>query len=226
MTQAEIAPAQETTTALAVRGQLEEARERLAKAEKKWDGGGVGATPGIAGAGAVVAGIVTVLVCAPVGVVLMAGGLTSFVIGLRIGGEAERNLAAAATTVTILQEKERAAKQARCQALRLAAESVLTKAAGAYEIEQELRVEVADETPKALQIVGIGTELDDEGQKVQKISARLYETVTQPDGGLKHGEHIVNIQGFTCPLPLNSDPAPPHRGETEKRLPPCTPTPA
>jgi hypothetical protein len=122
----------------------------------------------------------------------------------------------------------KATEQARREALRLAAESVLTKAVGACEIGQELRVEVADEPPKILRIEAVGTELDNEDHKVQKISARLYETVADADGGLKRREQIANIPAFTYHPPLKPDLAPsaPPRGEAKKRLPPCTPSPA
>ena len=51
-------PAPETTTALAIRGQLAEAQERLVKAEKRWNNGHAGDGPCLGGLGAAFAAFV------------------------------------------------------------------------------------------------------------------------------------------------------------------------
>jgi hypothetical protein len=240
----DIAPAEETTTALAVRGQLAEAQERLAKAEKKKNATDWLVLPGAVGMVGTAVGVVALIasIVSPIAPITIAGAAavllgsgTTFGIAGHILGKADENLIAAKSAVTTLQEKKRAAKQARCEALRLAAESVLTRDVGAYAVGQELRVEVADETPKILRIEAVGTELDNEDRQAQKISAQLYETVAQADGGLKRGKRIAKIPTITCSMPLKSPlpglsvevaglaPSPPTRGATEKKLPPCTP---
>jgi hypothetical protein len=99
----DIAPVQKTTTALAVRGQLAEAQEQLAKAKKQYGDGAAGAGLGLGGVGALLAGAVALFVCAPVGFVLLAGGLGSFGIGLYINGKAEKNAESARATVAALE---------------------------------------------------------------------------------------------------------------------------
>jgi hypothetical protein len=131
------------------------------------------------------------------------------------------------------QEKERAAAIAAAEVVRretlcMVAESVLTKCAGTYAVGQELRIDVADETPKILRIENISTGLNDQDRPVRQTSAQLYEIMAQADGSLKRGKRIANIPAITCSVPVDPEVAPPSplRDIAEKKLPPCMPRPA
>jgi hypothetical protein len=78
-------PAPETTTALAIRGQLAEAQERLVKAEKRWNNGHAGDGPCLGGLGAAFAAFVALGISgSPVCLVVLAGGFMSAGIGVGI----------------------------------------------------------------------------------------------------------------------------------------------
>jgi hypothetical protein len=117
------------------------------------------------------------------------------------------------------------AVEARREAMRLAAQSILMRDTGAYTVGQELRVEVPGETPKILRVKNIATGLDDKHRPVRTISAHLYETEVRSDKSLKRGQHVANVATISVSVPLEADLAPslPSRSRAEKKLPRITP---
>jgi hypothetical protein len=128
-----------------------------------------------------------------------------------------------------------AAGEARREAWRLAAESILTHNTGAYTVGQEVRIEVQGAPPVILRVETVGTGLDDEDRPVRKIYAQIYEAYASENGGLmRYKRSAIFPMIVSMPLEQSSDPGSavgsadpvppsPPRSAVDKRLPPCTP---
>jgi hypothetical protein len=233
----------ETSTALATLFQAPALRDELVIAQKQCDKAArkeqifnrLGLPVFVAGASVGIGGLGTLLCAATLlhpataviaGVVLLCGGASSSVIAVRHKDKLAKAANAASTRVSNIEDTIAKTEAARCEALRLAARSILMRDTGAYTVGQELPVEVHGETPKILRIQAVGTVLDDKDRPSHKISAGLYEAEAQADGAFRRGERVANVPTIICSVPLVPDLAPSLPPKAPKQLPPYAPGPA
>jgi hypothetical protein len=208
--------------------------QQVSRAEKnRLKSAGVGLLGGAVSMGAMAVGVMASAAAAHVVVPVILGGFVLEMCGASVTWYYNTKYA----KYTKRQTAAKAAiEEARRESLRTASESLLMRDAGACAVGKELCIEVPGETPKILRIELVGAALDFASNPVRKISARLYEAMTQADGSLKRGEHIAEIPEIACSMPLeqssgpgsaeeSADPAPPAlpRSQVDKKLPPCTP---